>query len=277
MPSISTITPDKLLRLIGTPKCPTLVDVRTEEDFDVDPRLIPTAVRRPWNDVSSWASGLRGRPTVIICQKGLKLSQGVAAHLRHEGIPADTLEGGVWEWFQASLPAIPAQKLPPRDPQGRTVWVTRARPKVDRIACPWLIRRFVDPKAVFLFVSPSEVMAVAERFGAAPFDIEGEGAFWSHRGDLCTFDIMVEELGLATEPLLRLASIVRGADTARLDLAPQAAGLLAVSLGLSRMYAADLEQLEAGIVVYDALYRWCRDATDEVHNWPAGKQQGAVR
>jgi hypothetical protein len=148
---------------------------------------------------------------------------------------------------------------------------------VDRIACPWLIRRFVDPKAVFLFVSPSEVLAVAEKFGAAPFDIEGERVFWSHRGDRCTFDVMVEELGLATEPLLRLASIVRGADTARLELAPQAAGLLAVSLGLSRMYAADLEQLEAGMVVYDALYRWCRDATDEVHNWPAGKQQGAGR
>ena len=139
----------------------------------------------------------RGRPAVVICHKGLKLSQGVAAHLRHEGVPADTLEGGTWEWCQASLPAVPARNLPLRDSQGRTVWVTRARPKVDRIACPWLIRRFVDPKAVFLFVSPSEVLAVAEKFGAAPFDIEGERVFWSHRGDRCTFDVMVEELGLA--------------------------------------------------------------------------------
>jgi hypothetical protein len=151
--------------------------------------------------------------------------------------------------------------------------VTRGRPKVDRIACPWLIRRFVDPGAVFLFVAPSEVMGVADRFGAAPFDIEGEGVFWSHRGERCTFDVMIEELGLATEPLLRLAAIVRGADTARLDLAPEAPGLLAASLGLSRMYADDLAQLAAGMDLYDAFYRWCRDATDETHNWPTNKPQ----
>ena len=107
--------------------------------------------------------------------------------------------------------------------QGRTIWVTRSRPKIDRIACPWLIRRFVDPNAVFLFVPPSEVQGVADRFAATPFDIEGEGVFWSHRGELCTFDVMVEEFGLATEPLQRLATIVRGADTARLDLAPEGA------------------------------------------------------
>ena len=150
-------------------------------------------------------------------------------------------------------------------------WVTRERPKTDRIACPWLIRRFVDPWAVFLFVTPSEVPAVAQRFGAAPFDIEGEGVFWSHRGERCTFDIMVQEFGLATEPLLRLAAIVRGADTARPDLVPEASGLLAASLGLSRMYDDDLEQLEAGIVLYDAFYRWCRDASGETHNWPTNK------
>jgi hypothetical protein len=157
--------------------------------------------------------------------------------------------------------------MPPRDPQGRTIWVTRARPKIARIACPWLIRRFVDPGAVFLFVAPSEVLAVAERFGATPFDIEG--VFWSHRGDLCTFDVMVEEFGLRSDPLLRLAAIVRGADTARLDLAPEAAGLLAVSLGLSRMYREDLAQLDAAMGLYDAYYRWARDATIETHNWPA--------
>jgi hypothetical protein len=110
---------------------------------------------------------------------------------------------------------------------------------------------------------------VAERFGAVPFDIEG--VFWSHRGDHCTFDTMIEEWGLATEPLERLALIVRGADTARPDLAPEAPGLLAASLGLSRMYADDLEQLEIGLTLYDAFYRWCRDATDETHNWPTKK------
>jgi hypothetical protein len=160
-------------------------------------------------------------------------------------------------------------KLPARDAAGRTVWVTRSRPKVDRIACPWLIRRFVDPNAVFLFVPPAEVEAVASRFAATPFDIDN--VFWSHRGEKCTFDVMVEEFGLASEPLSRLAAIVRGADTARLDLAPEAAGLLAASLGLSRMYADDLEQLEAGMLLYDAFYRWCRDASDETHTWPSKK------
>jgi hypothetical protein len=159
--------------------------------------------------------------------------------------------------------------LPRRDDQGRTVWVTRSRPKVDRIACPWLIRRFVDPQAVFLFVQPAQVPAVAERFNATPFDIDG--VFWSHRGPNCTFDTMLEEFGLKSEPLLRLATIVRGADTARLDLAPQAAGLLAVSLGYSRMFDNDLEQLEAAMGFYDAFYRWCREATDETHNWPTRK------
>ena len=140
---------------------------------------------------------------------------------------------------------------------------------MDRIACPWLIRRFVDPQAVFLFVAPAEVAAVGERFGAAPFDIEG--VFWSHRGERCTFDVMLEEWGLATAPLNRLARIVRGADTGRPDFAAEAPGLLAASLGLSRMYGDDLEQLDAGINLYDAFYRWCRDATDETHNWPSAK------
>ncbi|WP_159715644.1 chromate resistance protein ChrB domain-containing protein [Geminicoccus flavidas] len=266
MASTTIISIDKLIRLIGTPKCPALIDVRTEDDFAADPRLIPGALRRRHDQLQSWAAPLQGRTAIVICQHGHKLSHGVAAWLRHEGIPADVLEGGFETWATAGLPTVPEAKLPKRDQQGRTVWVTRARPKVDRIACPWLIRRFVDPTAVFLFVIPAEVTAVGERFDAEPFDIEN--VFWSHRGELCTFDVMVEELGLGTEPLRRLATIVRGADTARLDLAPQTAGLLAASLGLSRMYADDLEQLEAGIVLYDAFYRWCRDATDETHNWP---------
>ena len=120
-------------------------------------------------------------------------------------------------------------------------------------------------------MSPSAVQGVAERFGATAFDIEGENVFWSHRGEKCTFDTMVEEFGLTTDPMLRLATIVRAADTGRPDLAPEAAGLLAASLGLSRMYSDDLAQLEAGIALYDAFYRWCKDATDETHNWPATK------
>jgi rhodanese-related sulfurtransferase len=269
MASTITITHDKLARLGGTPKSPLVVDVRTDEDFAADPRILPGALRRRHKDVAAWAGALTGRTAVVVCQRGAKLSHGVAAWLRHEGIPAEVLEGGHEAWAAAGLPLVPEAKLPPRDVQGRTVWVTRARPKVDRIACPWLIRRFVDPFAVFLFVQPSEVEAVGERFGAAPFDLEN--IFWSHRGDRCTFDTMLDELRLGTPPLLRLATLVRGADTGRPDLAPETPGLLAASLGLSRMFANDLEQLEAGLLLYDAFYRWCRDATEETHNWPGRK------
>ncbi len=267
MPSPNSMSVDKLARLIGTPKQPVLVDVRIDEDFDADPRLLPASIRRSHREVEAWASALAGRSAIVACQKGLKLSEGVAAWLRHHGIQADVLEGGFLAWAEAKLPLVPQAALPPRDARGRTVWVTRSRPKIDRIACPWLIRRFVDPDAVFLFVAPSEVEAVAERFGATPFDCEG--VFWSHRGETCTFDVMVEEFGLGTQPLRHLGTIVRGADTGRPDLAPEAAGLLAVSLGLSRMHGDDLAQLEAGMGLYDALYRWCRDATDETHSWPA--------
>jgi hypothetical protein len=141
--------------------------------------------------------------------------------------------------------------------------VTRARPKVVRVACPWLIRRFIDPRAVFLFVPPAEVASVAEHTKATPFDVEG--AFWSDRGERTTFDVMIEEFGLGTEPLLRLASIIRGADTGRLDLTPESAGLLASCLGYSRMHRDDLAQLAAAMSQFDALYRWSRDATDERH------------
>jgi rhodanese-related sulfurtransferase len=274
MSSPNAISPHKLARLIGRPDCPVLIDVQTDEDFAADPRLVPGAVRRPFGSVPDWAAEFSGRPVVVICQKGLKISAGVAAWLRHEGIAAESLEGGALAWSSEGLPMVPAVRLPPRDARGRTIWVTRARPKIDRIACPWLIRRFVDPGAVFLYVPAGDVMGVAERFDATPFDVDRPDVFWSHRGDACTFDVMVAEFCLGTEPLLRLATIVRGADTARLDLAPEAAGLLAVSLGLSRMYSDDIEQLEAGMALYDAFYRWCRDATDETHNWPSAKPTG---
>jgi len=270
MSSVNSISPDRLARLIGVPHCPVLIDVRDAEDYRSDPRFAPGALRRPPELISDWANEFAGRPTIVIDQNGQKVSEGVAAWLRHSGArTADVLAGGHLAWVRSGAPLVPEKKLPTRDSMGRTIWVTRSRPKVDRIACPWLIRRFVDREAIFLFVTPTEVTAVAERFSGAAFDIEG--AFWSHRGERCTFDTMLEEWGLATEPLQRLALIVRGADTARLDIAPEAAGLLAASLGFSRVYPDDLEQLEAGMALYDALYRWCRDATDEPHSWPATK------
>lgn len=275
MPATNVISVDKLIRLIGTPRCPSIIDVQIEADFSADPRLIPGASRRPFDEVAKWGVEFQGRNAVVVCRKSKKLSQGVAAWLRHLGVPAESLDGGTLAWANAGLPMVPEAKMPPRDPSARTIWVTRTRPKIDRIACPWLIRRFVDPQAVFLFVAPSEVIDVADRFGATPFDVEG--VHWSHRGDLCTFDVMLEEFELQChEPLAHLALIVRGADTARTELAPQAAGLLAASLGLSRMYADDLEQLEAGMVLYDSFYRWCRDAADETHNWISHKPKGAT-
>jgi rhodanese-related sulfurtransferase len=271
MPDETTFSPDTLFDLIGTAEAPVVIDARTDEDFAADPRLIPAAIRRPGLKAADWAGAYGGREVVVYCERGLKISQGAAAWLRHAGAKAASLEGGFQAWHATGLPLVPQDKLPPRDAADRTLWVTRARPKIDRIACPWLIRRFVDPGAVFLFVAPSEVAAVADRFCATPFDIEG--VHWSHRGERCTFDVMVEELGLGTGPLLHLATIVRGADTARPELAPEAAGLLAASLGLSRMYGDDLAQLEAGMALYDAFYRWARDAAAETHNWPAAKTE----
>ena len=271
MSSTIQITAAQLSRLVGLPGAPTLIDVRIPDDLNADTRILPGDDQRSHQSVAEWAGDYIGRNVVVICQRGQKLSEGVAAWLRYKGVTAENLEGGFEAWRAAGALLVATGKLPPRDAAGRTLWVTRARPKIDRIACPWLIRRFVDPKAVFLFVSAAEVPDVADRFGATPFDIDG--VFWSHRGERCTFDIMIEEFGLASPALNQLATIVRAADTARLDLAPQAAGFLAASLGLSRMFRDDLEQLEAGMLLYDAFYRWCRDATDETHNWPAGQKR----
>jgi rhodanese-related sulfurtransferase len=140
MSSINSITSEKLFRLIGTPKCPVLIDVRADNDFASDARLIPGAVRRPAASVDEWAAGFRGQSVVVICRKGLALSQGVAALLREAGAWAEVLDDGIAGWVQSKLPLVPVSKLPTRNRQGRTVWVTRERPKIDRIACPWLIR-----------------------------------------------------------------------------------------------------------------------------------------
>ena len=144
-------------------------------------------------------------------------------------------------------------------------WITRERPKIDRVACPWLVARFIDPAPEFLFAPAGEVTRVADETGAVPYDVEGVEL--SHAGDRCSFDAFIERYRLDDPALAELATIVRGADTARLDLAPQCAGLLAVSLGLSRLFADDHEQLRHGFVVYDALLAWLRLARDETHTW----------
>ena len=264
MPQPNQITPAQLMRLVGTPEAPVILDVRIPEDVALDPRLIPGSLAVSHQACDPAPAHVRGRNAVVVCARGRKLSEGVAALLRAQGIAAEVLEGGSIAWAAAGYPMIPLAALPLN-----SLWVTRHRPKIDRIACPWLIRRFVDPAARFLYVAPSEVASVAERFGATPFDIEG--VFFSHREERCSFDTMVEVFGLSSAPMERLATIIRAADTDRHDLAPQAAGLLAISVGLSRQFRDDLEQLEAGMTVYDALYRWARDGFDEGHDWPAGR------
>lgn len=145
-------------------------------------------------------------------------------------------------------------------------WITRERPKIDRIACPWLISRFIDTEAEFLYVPAVDVLRIAAETGATPFDIPG--VEMTHIGNLCSFDAFMNKHALAEPALQRLATIVRGADTSRLDLAPQSAGLYAVSLGLSELFKDDHEMLRHGMVMYDALFAWCRDCQAEAHNWP---------
>ncbi len=145
-------------------------------------------------------------------------------------------------------------------------WVTRERPKIDRIACPWLIARFIDKTAEFLYVPTPDVLTVARETGAIPYDIPG--VEMTHEGEFCSFDTFLKKYKLTDPALHQLAVIVRGADTARLDLAPQAPGLMALSLGLSRVFPDDHEMLRHGLVMYDALYAWCRDCQKETHGWP---------
>ena len=149
-------------------------------------------------------------------------------------------------------------------------WVTRERPKIDRIACPWLVRRFVEPDAEFLYVPTERVFEVAKETGATPYDIPGADPF-SHVGELCSFDAFIKHYGLDDPALRRLAVIVRGADTARHDLAPEASGLHAIFMGLSANIADDHAMLEQGMVIYDALYAWCRGAAGKIHNWTPAK------
>ncbi len=145
-------------------------------------------------------------------------------------------------------------------------WITRERPKIDRIACPWLIQRFIDPGAEFLYVPSADVLRVASETGATPYDIPG--VEMTHVGELCSFDAFIGKYQLADPALRQLASIVRGADTSRLELTPQSAGLYAISLGLSAVYRDDHEMLRHGLVVYEALYAWCVSCQGETHAWP---------
>ncbi|MBS3650887.1 chromate resistance protein [Pseudaminobacter sp. 19-2017] len=260
----------KLIPLVGTDRSPLFIDVRRLAVRADNPVRIAGALWRDHMKVGEWLPGLpSGRRLVVYCAQGHNVSEIALAELLVAGAEAGMLEGGLEAWIAAGGPTVAKEGpgIEPGLPQA-SIWVTRERPKIDRIACPWLIRRFIDPLAIFHFAAAEWVIDMAEETGWIPYDVKG--VHYSHRGETCTSDTLVEEFGIADPALLHLARIVRAADTARLDLEPQAAGLLALSLGLSAMEADDLVQMEKGFLLYDSLYAWCRYATAETHNWPAG-------
>jgi rhodanese-related sulfurtransferase len=250
---MDAITPAALAQSLASDRPPLVIDVRRNERFLESDHLIDGALHRDPSRVLEWRNALPAAAQVVVyCVHGHEVSQGVA-----RALGATYLEGGIEAW-KGSTDSKPKGAA--------TRWVTRERPKIDRIACPWLIRRFVDPQAELLYVPASEVRKAAAERDAVPYDIP-EVAF-SHEGERCSFDAFLRHYRLESDPALReLAVIVRGADTNRLDLAPQAAGLAALSLGLSILHKDDHEMLERGMVMYDALYAWCKEGKSEVHTW----------
>lgn len=261
----SSISATELARTLGSARHPLVIDVRREAAFAASPHLICGSLYRAPETVATWSPELPAeRRIVVTCMHGHEVGQTAAAALRDAGFDARYLAGGVEGWIEAGYPHL--RKTAIYDGTRVTAWITRARPKIDRIACPWLIRRFVDPLAQFHYVPSDRLLAEASARNAIPFDIPG--VTFSHRGETCTFDSMIVDFGLQDQALHKLSQMVRGADTSRLDLTAQSAGLYAISLGLGDLIEDDLALLEAGMPIYDALYRWQRDLTRENHNRP---------
>jgi rhodanese-related sulfurtransferase len=256
-----SISPRDLFSSLCTGSAPLVFDVRRKAAFEADDRILVSARRRSPDEVREWHPKIPAdRQVVVYCVHGHEVSQGVAEALREAGIRARYLSSGITGWAELGLPLRKKATNEPRQ------WVTRERPKIDRIACPWLIRRFIDPEAAFLFVPTEQVFAVAAETGAAAYDIPGAEPF-SHDGEFCSFDAFLRAYAIKDAALDALALIVRGADTGRLELTPQSPGLLALSLGLSANYPDDHAMLEHGMIMYDALYAWCRSLQRETHNW----------
>jgi rhodanese-related sulfurtransferase len=260
--TLRSILADDLYARLGTATAPIVLDVRRSDAFNADDRVIVSAAHCDVTREQQWLDGLAAAKAVVVyCADGGAISQAAAAVLRTAGISGAHLEGGIAGWQKRGLPT--RRKFDARTNK----WVTRERPKIDRIACPWLIKRFIDPRAEFIYVPAGEVLSVAAKTGATPFDIEG--VEFAHEGDRCSFDTFLRIYGIEDAPLKQLATIVRGADTSRHDLASQCGGLFAISLGLSANFPDDHEMLAYGMVIYDALYTWCRSLQSETHNWPA--------
>lgn len=276
--SVPHISPEELAARMGRADAPLLLDVRRAGKFAESRHMLAAARRCAPEDVAALASTEPAREVVVYCVYGHNVSADATALLRAAGWDARALAGGIEggedgvdsaesiaQW-RAHRPLTMAKRPAWGVSGGQpSRWITRERPKIDRIACPWLIRRFIDPRAEFVYVPTAEVFSEAARLGAVAYDIPGAPV--SHEGELCSFDTLLGALELADPALATLAVIVRGADTDRLDLAPQSAGLLAFSLGLSRLFPDDPAMLEAALPLYDALYAWCRGARQETHSW----------
>ena len=252
MSTIGSVTVSELRERLRGDSPPLVIDVRKTPAFLAASDTIRGALRRDPAQVESWKPTLpRGAEVVVYCVHGHEVSQGVA-----RAIGGRYLEGGIEHWDGERE----------RKPVGATTrWVTRERPKVDRIACPWLIRRFIDPDAEFIYVPAGDVLRVAQERCAIPYDVPN--VEFTHVGGRCSFDAFVYRYRLRDPALDELALIVRGADTNRPDLAPQSAGLVSLSLGLSSIFADDHAMLQHGMTMYDALYAWCRSDKNEVHTW----------
>lgn len=260
------ITPDILAATLGSPDWPQVIDVRAADVRAVQPDMPASR----WSADPSGAAVAQlvdpSLPVVVACKAGHNRSQRAAAELRAMGIAARVLEGGSIAFAAAGHPMVPREAADAWGGPGRT-WVTRRRPKIDRVACPWLIRRFIDPGAAFLFVEPDQVLAVAKDAAGLAFDTPG--APIEHDGPRCSFDTLLAAMGLAGfQPLQALAKIIRAADTGDLGSSPQAAGFLAICLGLSALSGDDdAAVLCHGTVVLDGLYAWQTRALTETHNW----------
>jgi rhodanese-related sulfurtransferase len=254
----TALTNPQLVELLRQWPPPTLVDVRRVPAFERDPHMIPGAIRRAPEDVDVWAQALDPwRAVVAYCVHGHEVSQNAVAALRAMGFAAQHLGEGIEGWKQDGHAVVPHT--------APTQWVTRARPKIDRIACPWLVRRFIDPDAIFHYVAPAEVREFARVHGAVAYDVPDVD--YTHVGDHCSFDAFIARHALDDPALAALAKIVRAADTGVLGQAPAAGGLLAISLGLSAMIQDDHAMLRWGLLTYDALFAWCRGQQSEQHGW----------
>ncbi len=261
----ATCTVDELRAQASRPFPPTIVDVRRRAAFEREPLRIPLSLRKEPEEVDGWAAELDPwRRVVVYCVHGHEVSQNAARALRGRGLDAASLVGGLEGWREAKGFVEPWR--PP------TRWVTRERPKIDRLACPWFIRRFLDASAEIHYVDPKRVVEFAAESDAVPFDVPD--VEYTHEGERCSFDAFVARHASRDETLRALAEIVRAADTDMLQRSAPAAGLLAISIGLGRGIFNDAALLRHAMLIYDALHVWCSGDATERHGWSPEAARG---